>query len=343
MTTPARRPIAVPSRGVRLAGTGRFTPEKRLTNADLERIMDTSDEWIVQRTGIRERRICDPDQHETCTGVSAAALQRALQDAKIPASELDLIIVATVSAEMACPSVACRVGAMLGSGTAGAFDLAAACCGFVYAMNLAHDLIRVGTYRTVGVVGCDTLSEVMDYSTEGRQCAIIFGDGAGAAVLRATDDASKGVIAQSTHADGRGWEDLYIPRKPRDVPPHHDPALHKPPFMQMNGRAVFKFAVSTFPQVIQETLDKAGIAAGDVDQYVCHQSNVRILDAARERFGLPPDKLYVNIDRFGNTSAGSVPICLDELRAAGKIREGSLIMLVAFGGGLTWSSSLWQL
>jgi 3-oxoacyl-[acyl-carrier-protein] synthase-3 len=337
-------PIAAPGgRGVRIAGAGSFLPERRLTNADLERMMDTSDEWILQRTGIRERRIIDRAKGESTYTLSATALSRALAEAHLAPTDLDMLIVATVCAEMACPSTACRVAERVGMGRGAALDITAACCGFVYGLNLAHDLIKVGSHRTIAVVGAETLSQYMDYTTEGRGTAILFGDAAGAAVLRATDDPSLGVLAQSMHAAGEGWKDLYIPRDvTRDLPPGVDPATRAPDRMYMNGREVFKFAVTTFQQLIAETLEKAGLKPGQVDHYVCHQSNARILEAARERFGLPSDKIYVNIDRVGNTSSASVPLCFDELRKAGRIHEGQRIMFVAFGGGLTWASSLWQ-
>lgn len=342
---PARKPVARavrPARGVRLAGTGSCLPEKRLTNADLEKMMDTSDEWIVQRTGIKERRIIDPSKGEGTTWLCTTALERALADAKLKPSDLDMVVVATVSMEMTCPSTSCRVAEKIGAGHAGAVDLTAACCGFVYAMNFAHDLVMGGSYKTVGVIGCDVLTPLMDYNTEGRGTAIIFGDAAGAAVIQATDDAEKGIIAQAMHADGSGWRHLFIPRRESDYPPGYEGVERRFGKMIMNGREVFKFAVTTFQGLIAETLEKAGITADDVDHFVCHQSNARILEAARERFGIPHEKMYVNIDRVGNTSAGSVPVCLDELRAAGRIKEGQLVMLVAFGGGLTWASSLWR-
>jgi 3-oxoacyl-[acyl-carrier-protein] synthase-3 len=347
MSSPSGKPVQRPTPppppkiGVRIAGTGSFLPDRRLTNDDLSRLMDTSDEWIVQRTGIRERRIVEPGT--TIRPLAVEALRRAIKDAGIQGSDLDMIMLGTVSMEMMCPSTSCRIGAEVGAGTAACMDLTAACCGFVYAMNLAHDLIRCGSYRTIAVIGAEILSQYMDYTTEGRAMAILFGDAAGAAILRATDDTAKGILAQSMHAQGEKWADLYIPRVlERDVPPGTDPATKRVGLMYMNGREVFKFAVGTFQTLIAETLEKAGLSPDDVDHYVCHQSNARILEAARERFGIPPEKLYVNIDRVGNTSAASVPLCLDELRAAGRIKEGQTVMFVAFGGGLTWASSLWR-
>ncbi len=331
--------------GVRLAGTGSCVPDGRITNADLEKVMDTSDEWIVQRTGIRERRKIDREKGESTRTLSAEALRRALVDARMSAEELDLIVVGTCTGESTVPSVACRVAALLGAKGAAAFDITAACSGFVYALNVAHELVRSGSRRAVGVIGCDTLTPLMDYDNRG--VSILFGDAAGAAVLRPSDDPTKGILAQVMHSDGEGWRDLYLPRSERELPEgvhlSDEPGgvkLHK---LQMNGRQIYKFAVGTFGDLIQETLDKAGVKASDVDQYVCHQSNARILESARERFGIPEEKMYVNIEMFGNSSAGSVPLCFDQLRTAGKVREGQLVMFVAFGAGLTWASSLWRI
>lgn len=305
--------------------------------------METTDEWIVQRTGIRERRIIDPSKRESTSTLSAEALRNALAAARLTPDDLDLIIVSTMTAEMPCPAAACLVANELEATNCGGFDLNAACSGFVFGLNVAHDLIRGGAYRTIGLIGADTLSIHMDYSTAGRGTAIIFGDAAGAVVVRATDDASKGLLAQAMRCDGPGWKDIYIPEAERDFPPGVacDPAKFGK--VQMNGAAVFKFAVGTFSELIRETLEKAGLRADEVDMFVCHQSNSRILESARERFGIPKDRLYVNIDRVGNTVGASVPLCLDELVREGRVREGQKVMFVAFGGGLTWGSSLWQL
>lgn len=329
--------------GVRIAGVGSFTPDRRLTNADLERLMDTSDEWIVQRTGIRERRQIDPHKGENTSALSSAALASALADARMDAAELDLVIVATCTPDMRCPATACRAAHAVGAVNAAAFDVNAACSGWVFALNTAHAMIRQREFNTVAVIGCDTLTRVMDYSTRGRGCAILFGDAAGAVIIKATDDTSKGMIAQAMRADGSRWSDLYIPEHASDFPRPEEASPEKLDRMQMRGREVFRFAVGAFPNLIEETLNKAGVKVEDVSQFICHQSNARILEAARKRFGIPEDKLYVNIDRFGNTSSGSVPLCLDELRKAGKLSEGELIMFVAFGGGMTWGSSLWRL
>lgn len=331
-----------PPIGVRIAGTGRALPEGRVTNTDLEKVMDTTSEWVVQRTGINERRKIDRANGQSNLSLSAESLNKALAQARLEATDLDLILLATMTQEMMCPPGACRLAAEVKAGDAGAMDITAACCGFVYGLNLAETLIRSGSYNTIALVGTDTLTDHMLYTDEGRSTAILFGDGSGAAILKATDDTSKGIIAQSMHADGGRWADLYLPRTFDDFPDSDDPSKTKLNHVQMNGRAVFKFAVGTFSGLIAETLEKAGLVADDVDHYVCHQSNARILQAARDRFGLPEDKLYINIQDYGNTVAASVPICLDELIEAGRVTEGQKVMFVAFGGGLTWGSSLWQ-
>ncbi|MBL8760137.1 MAG: ketoacyl-ACP synthase III [Phycisphaerae bacterium] len=338
-----QQPGGLPRVGVRIAGTGSCLPERKLTNADLVAMMETSDEWIVQRTGIRERRISDHEGRESTGKLAAESLRRALAAAHMSAKDLDLIIVSTMTPEMSCPPTACLVAAQVGAGNCGAFDINGACCGFVFGLNTAHALVASGAYRNVALIGADTLTHLMDYSDAGRSTAIIFGDAAGCALLRATDDTSKGIIAQSMHSDGQGWKEIYVPCKPYHFPEGTPVDERKYGRVQMNGSAVFKFAVHTFSNLIDETLQKARLKPSDIDLYICHQSNQRILHAARDRFGLPEDKLYINIDRVGNTVAASVPLCLDEVVRARGLPEGAKVLFVAFGGGLTWGSSLWQL
>lgn len=330
----------LPRVGVRIVGTGSALPPRAVTNAEIASIVDTSDEWIFQRTGIRERRVCRQSAGEGNLDLCTRSLRLALERARTRADELDLIIAGTISQDQRCPSTACLVAGALNAGTAAAWDLGAACSGFVYSLNVAADLIRCGTHKTIGVIGADTVAALVDFTNRGT--CILFGDAAGAVVLKATDDLTKGCLAQVNRANGTGWRDLYMPSEEAQIPDDADRAVMRPGALQMNGKAVFKFAVGTFQDLIAETLQKAGLSAADVDMFVCHQSNARILEAARERFGIPPEKLYVNIDRVGNTSAGSVPLCFDELVTAGRIREGMVVMFVAFGAGLTWTSSLWQ-
>lgn len=330
----------MPRRGVRIVGSGSALPSRVVSNDDLAAIIDTNDEWIVQRTGIRTRHICDPKKGESNQRLCTDALSKAIGQSGLKASDLDLIICGTITQDMRCPSTACLVAAELGAGTAAAWDLGAACCGFVYSLNVAHDLIRLGTHKAIGVIGCDTVSALVDYRNRG--VCILFGDAAGAVVVTATDDPSRGVLSQVNKADGTGWRDLYSPAWESHIPPGVDRESYRPGCLQMNGREIYRFAVGTFQELIAETLEKASLRPEDIDHFVCHQSNLRILDAARERFGIPHEKMYVNIDRVGNTSAGSVPLCFDEMRSKGMIREGQLVMFVGFGAGLTWASSLWR-
>lgn len=331
-----------PRVGIRIAGSGSCLPARRVTNADLEKVMETSDEWIVQRTGIRERRIHDHPAGETTAHLASESVRAALADARLTPADLDLVVVGTMTGDSPTPAVSCVVAHRLGAGPVGAIDLNAACSGFVCSMNVAHGLLMSGAYRTAAVVGADCITRHMDFSTYGRGTSVLFGDAASAVILRVTDDASKGLLAQAMHSDGGGARHLFIPSHPEHFPPGVEFEERKLNKVQMNGQAVFKFAVSTFPRLIQETLDKAGLGPEDVDHYVCHQSNMRILEAARERFGLSPEKLHVNIDRYGNTVAASVPLIFDELRRAGRVHEGQRVMFLAFGAGLTWASSLWQ-
>lgn len=326
--------------GVRLAGTGSAVPPRVLHNRDLERMMDTSDEWIVQRTGIRERRISDPRVEGTFT-LGRDALAAALDDAGLKGSDLDLIICGTCTPEMACPSTACRIAAALGATPAGAFDLTAACCGFVYSMNVADNLIRSGRFRRIGVIGVDAMSTAIDY--DDRSVSILFGDAAGAAVLERDEDPGKGCIYQRMNADGRGWASLYIPRREQEIAADDRDNPIRLGFLRMNGREVFKFAVNRFRETVEDAIAGTGLAVDDIAQFVCHQSNLRIIEAAREKIGIPHEKMPVNIDRFGNSSAGSVALLFDQLRKSGKCQPGETVMLVAFGGGMTWASGVWRL
>ncbi|MFM1868782.1 MAG: 3-oxoacyl-[acyl-carrier-protein] synthase 3 [Planctomycetota bacterium] len=325
--------------GVRILGTGSMVPDRRLTNDDFSRMLDTSDEWITQRTGIKERRVLDL-RTQGCSTLAQAALERAIENAGIKAEDLDLVIVATVTMEMTCPSVACRIAGAVGAKNAAAFDLVAACSGFVYALNMAETMVRVGRARTVAVIGSEAMSSILDYTD--RTVSILFGDAAGCAIIQADADPTKGCIYQHMGADGIGGHALYIPKRETDVPADDANNPIRLGYLRMNGKEVFRFAVTKFREVIEDAFAKTGLTPDDVSQVICHQSNVRIIDAAREKLGIDPAKIYVNIDRYGNSSAGSVPLCLDELWRAGKITKGQPFMMVAFGGGLTWASSVWS-
>jgi 3-oxoacyl-[acyl-carrier-protein] synthase-3 len=329
--------------GIEIAGIGSAVPSDVVTNADLEKVMDTSDEWIRQRTGIERRHRIRADLGESVRGLARDAALRALETAGMTGADLDLVILSTMSMEMTCPPTACRLAFELGTNNAGALDLSAACCGFVFGLNAAYGLMQTGQYRNVALIGADTLTNIVEYSTKGRNSAIIFGDGAGAVILRATADTSKGLIAQAMHSDGERWADLYIPKTKFDFHPGDAFEEWQLGKLHMNGQSVFKFAVGTFPKVIEQTLDRAGLSADDVDHYVCHQSNRRILDAARDRFGLADHKFHINIDRYANTVAASIPLVFKDLVDAGRVKPGQRVMFVGFGGGLTWGTSLWQL
>ncbi|MCH2143928.1 MAG: ketoacyl-ACP synthase III [Phycisphaerales bacterium] len=327
-------------RGIRIAGTGSSTPDNTLSNFDLEKILDTSDEWIQQRTGIKTRRVVDQSTGAGTISLACESLANAVEDSGIDPKELDLVICASVTQEMTCPSASCRAAHHVGATNAAAFDLGAACSGFLYGLNLADTLIRQGRYKTIAVIGSDAMSTVLDYTERG--VSILFGDASGAAIVTADDDPSRGCLYQSMGADASNWQCLYLPKREVDIPEADRDNPIEMGKLRMNGREVFKFAVKKFQEVIEDALENSGVDIDDISQLICHQSNLRIIESAREKLGLEKDRVYVNIDRIGNSSAGSIPLCLDELNKAGRIREGENVLFVAFGGGLTWASSLWR-
>ena len=327
-----------PGRGVCVSGTGMAMPARVLTNDELAKTVDTSDEWITQRTGIKQRRITEKGTaiHELAT----QAVQQALANAKLTGSDIDLVICATITADMCCPSTAARVAADIGAVPAGAMDLSAACSGFVYGINVASSLIQGGHNRHVVVVGVEQLSQITDW--QDRSTCVLFGDGAGAAVLSASDDPQQGCLYQKMASDGEKWHLLYCPRSEADLPADSNGFSGAYNTLQMNGREVYKFAVTKLQQTIDEALDACGVKADDLAMVIAHQSNQRILESARQRLGLDESKFYLNIAQYGNTSAASVPICLHEIHEAGKIKRGDLVLFVGIGGGLTWAASLWR-
>src|SRR5689334_14826371 len=306
-----------------ITGWGMAVPERVMTNAELERMVDTSDDWIVSRTGIRERRIVGPN--DSTTSLSTAAARQALARAGLDASEIDLIIVGTCTPDQFLVSQACLVQAELG-GTAGAFDLGAACSGFVYALSVGSQFIQTGVHDRVLVIGADTLTRFVDYTD--RTTCILFGDGAGAVVLEATS-AERGLLSSVLGADGAGSKHLFIPGWGSLVPESAELFPEYRPYLQMNGREVFKFAVRVMGDAAAEAVEKAGLTFADVDMLIPHQANLRIIDAAARRLDLPREKIWVNLDRYGNTSAASVPIALCEAEGAGKLGEGDNIVFVA--------------
>jgi 3-oxoacyl-[acyl-carrier-protein] synthase-3 len=307
-----------------------------LTNEDLSKLVETNDEWIVQRTGIRERRIASKD--ESCATLASQAATRALRAAKLEPKDLGCIIVATVTPEMQMPSTACFVAKSLGLASTPAFDLSAACSGFVYCMEMANALIASGQYEHVMIIGAETLSRITDYSD--RSSCILFGDGAGAAVLsREEGPGERGVQYTRLHADGGGWEMLYLlPGSRHPIDDKLIAAGHQ--FLKIRGREVYKFAVSRFMEMITDAMESTGLTKDDIAAVVPHQVNQRIIDSAMEKLDMPPEKACVNIDRYGNTSAASVPIALDEAVREGRLKRGDKVVIVAFGAGLTWANAV---
>ncbi|MDX5627370.1 MULTISPECIES: beta-ketoacyl-ACP synthase III [unclassified Brenneria] len=311
----------------KIIGTGSFLPEKIRTNADLEKMVDTSDEWIVTRTGIRERRIAAPDENVATMGYHAA--QKALEMAGIDKSQVGLLIVATTSSSHAFPSAACQIQHLLEIKDTIAFDLAAACAGFTYALSVADQYIKNGAVDYALVIGSDTLSRTLD--PEDRGTLILFGDGAGAVLLSASEQ--PGILSTHLHADGRYGELLTLPHPERDHP-------EKPAYLTMAGNEVFKVAVTELAHIVEETLRASQLDKSELDWLVPHQANLRIISATAKKLGMGMDKVVVTLDRHGNTSAASVPSALDEAVRDGRIKPGQLVLLEAFGGGFTWGSAL---
>lgn len=324
--------------GVRVIGSGSSVPDNILGNEELAKRFDVDVDWIEQRTGILERRFCNED--EGTFELQTRALKKALDNAGIKGSDLSLIICASVTSEMTCPSNACRLSAEVDAAPAGAFDIVAACSGFVYAMNLADSLIKSGTQHTIAVVGCDAMSKLTDPLDRGT--SILFGDAAGAVILQKCDDSDVGCFYQTMNANGKPWPALYIPTKEKDLL-EGDTATTTLGNLRMRGKEVYKFAVTTFQEISEALMTETGLKPEDVSQFICHQSNMRIIESAQNRLGLPDEKVYKNISHFGNSSAGAAALCFDQLWQDGKINRGDVIVLLAFGGGLTWSSSAWRI
>jgi 3-oxoacyl-[acyl-carrier-protein] synthase-3 len=324
------RPVA------EVASVGTAVPPRVVTNDDLSQVLDTSDQWIVERTGIRERRIAGPEQSVAMLARDASLI--ALERAGVGVGELDAIVLATASPDRLLPSTGCDLQALLGADNAAAFDIAAACPGYVYALTIAEGLIASGQSRTVLVVGAEKLSTITDW--EDRSTAILFGDGAGASVVRAASGGGRGILSTFLKSDGRLAPLLYRPGGGAVEPISEKVVCERSHFMKMAGREVFKAAVRAMAEACDEALRRAGVSAEEIDLMIPHQANLRIIEATAKHAGMPMSKVMVNLDRYGNTSSASIPLALDQAIAEGRVRPGSLLLLVAFGAGFTWGSAV---
>lgn len=322
-------------RGARIAGTGSYVPPKVLTNQDLEHMVETSDEWIVSRTGIRERHLAEDGV--ASSDLAAEAAKKALGEAGIPPEEVQLMIVGTVTPDRMFPSASCSLQEKLGTFNAAAFDLSAACSGFIYGLSVASGLIGTGAMDRILVVGVETLSKITDW--EDRNTCVLFGDGAGAAVVVPCEP-GRGVLATSLGSDGSLGCLLELPAGGSLHPATQETLDSRMHFIKMKGNEVFKSAVRAMETVARDALDKAGVGADELDLLIPHQANLRIVEATAKRLGVSMDRVFVNVHKYGNTSAASVPLALDEARKGGRIKDGDLVGLVAFGAGFTWGAAV---
>jgi 3-oxoacyl-[acyl-carrier-protein] synthase-3 len=319
---------------VSITGIGSRAPERVMTNDELAKMVDTSDEWIVERTGIRERRVAAPD--EAMSDLALPASLTALDQAGVNAADLDLIVVATVTPDMFFPSTGAILADRLGAKDAAAYDLSAGCTGFVYAVAQAHGMVASGLADNALVVGGDVLSRIVDW--EDRSTCVLFGDGAGAVVLERVSDG--GFLGFELGADGSGGPQLYIPAGGSRQPATAESVAARQHFAKMNGREVYKFATRVLVDSAEKVLRECDVSVDDVDVYVPHQANVRIIDHARKKLGIPEDRTVVNVDRFGNTSSGSIPLALSDAESDGRLVPGEMVLMTGMGAGLTWGSAL---
>ncbi|GAC1579275.1 MAG: ketoacyl-ACP synthase III [Candidatus Elarobacter sp.] len=323
--------------GVRIAGVGHYVPERVLTNADFEQMFDTTDEWITTRTGMKERHVAALD--EPTSDIALAAARNAIAAAELTPQDINCIIVATVTPDYAFPATACIVGSKLGIPGVPGFDMEIACSGFIYGLTVAASLVRTGVFKRILLIGAEELSRMTDY--EDRGTAILFGDGAGAVVLEAS--AEDCFLASELGADGTDPTQLYLPVGGTGAPPiSADDIAHKRNTIHMNGKEVFRFAVTKMIEATNVTLKRAGIASKDVAWAIPHQANRRIIEAAAKRLDIPNDRVVINIHKYGNTSAASIPIALSETYASGKLKDGDVMLFVGFGGGLSWGAVAWR-
>ena len=324
-------------KAVGIIGLGYYVPEKVVTNKDIEKIVDTNDEWIVERTGIKERRMIDPSM--ATSDLATFAAQRALADAGVTAEEIDLIIVGTATPDMFFPSTACLVQANLKATNAAAFDLAAGCSGFVYNLVVASQFIKTGFYKKILVIGAESLTRICDWTD--RNTCVLFGDGAGAAVVAETK-AGYGILGANLGADGTGGDLLKLPAGGTRIPATEESVQSRLHFIHMNGNEVFKFAVKVMGESALKALSNAGLDTSAIDVLIPHQANMRIVQAIADRLEAPADKLCVNLSRVGNMSGASVPVALDEAVQAGRLKKGDKVLFVAFGGGFTWGAMVME-
>jgi 3-oxoacyl-[acyl-carrier-protein] synthase III len=319
----------------RIISTGSYLPEKALTNLDLEKMVETSDQWITERTGIKERRIVNGNQ--AASDLAYEASKVAIERAGRKAEDIDLIIAATITGDMPFPSTACILQDKLGAKNAAAFDVNAACSGFLYSLYIADGFIRSGMHKRILAVGTEVLSTITDW--EDRTTCVLFGDGAGAVIVEPTEE-DRGIISMSINSDGSYWELLHMPAGGSKLPASKKSVDNKLHCIKMKGNETFKFAVRTLEDLVLKLLEENKLVPSQLSLLIPHQANLRIIQATADRLGLPMDKFLVNIDKYGNTSAASIPIALDEAVTTGRVKFGDYILLEAFGGGLTWASAL---
>ena len=328
-------------RRAKITAVSHYLPERRVTNKDLEKIVDTSDEWIFARTGIRERRVAEKGQATSDLG--AAAAKRLLDNRGLNPAEIDLIIVATVTPDMFFPSSACLLQTKIGANKAWAFDLLGACSGFLYALATAAQFVGAGTHKKVLVVGADIMSSIIDF--QDRATCVLFGDGAGAVLVEPAEEGEEGIIDFILRSDGTGGQFLYMPGGGSLNPPSAETIEKKMHYVHQDGKNVFKYAVRGMADVSHEILVRHGLSGNDLKLYIPHQANLRIIQAAVDRMGLAPSQVAINIDRYANTTAGKIPICLSEAVEFKQIKKNDLILLASFGAGFTWGSLLlrWEM
>ncbi len=335
-TPRSRPPSARPSRTVSIVGTGSYLPERVLTNADLSQIVDTTDEWIISRTGIRERRIAADDEHTS--DMAARAALAAMEQAGITGDQIDLILVATATPDMIFPATACFVQTKIGATKAACLDISAACAGFLCAVEIGQQFITSHTYDTVLVIGAEKLSSITNWTD--RNTCVLFGDGAGAAILRHRRESTHGIISTHIGSNGQHTDILYMPGGGCRTPITAENAHQHLQTIHMSGKDVYKQAVTSMLDASKKALKKAGLEMEDIACFIPHQANIRIIEAIADRLKLPLDKFFINVDRYGNTSAAAVAIALDEANRSGRLQPGDYILMVVFGGGLTWASTV---